>query len=137
MPAMAHAFERQAEHAARRGLLQGYRTVEDNLPVLRGRLDVSRQTGRRFRLALPLEVRFDDDSVDLPENRLLSAAARCLVDHDPGRQSDPSPSVSPASLILPVSGIAQSDPRSWIFCVIVICSVSTVLTCDCTARPPA
>ncbi|WP_447006532.1 McrC family protein [Saccharothrix isguenensis] len=79
VPAMAHAFERQAEHAVRRGLLQGYRTVEDSLPVLRGRLDVSRQTGRRFGLALPLEARFDDYSVDIPENRLLLAAARRLL----------------------------------------------------------
>ena len=50
-----------------------------------------------------------------------------------GRQSDPSPSVALASLIAPVSGIAQSEPRSWIFCVIAICSVSIVLSCDCIA----
>jgi 5-methylcytosine-specific restriction enzyme subunit McrC len=79
VPAIAHAFERQADRAVRRGLLQGYRTVEDSLPVLRGRLRETDQMRRRFGLAVPLEVRFDDFTIDIAENRLLLAAARRLL----------------------------------------------------------
>jgi 5-methylcytosine-specific restriction enzyme subunit McrC len=79
VPAMARAFERQADRAVRRGLLQGYRTVEDSLPVLRGRLRATDQMRRRFGLPIPLEVRYDDFTIDIPENRLLLAATRRLL----------------------------------------------------------
>lgn len=77
--AMAYAFERQAERALRRGLLQGYRTVEEASPVLRGRMRESDQLTRRLGLAVPLEVRYDEFTADIAENRLLRAAAERLL----------------------------------------------------------
>jgi 5-methylcytosine-specific restriction enzyme subunit McrC len=79
VPAIARAFERQADRAVRLGLLQGYRTVEESLPVLRGRLRATDQMRRRFGLPMPLEVRFDDFTIDIPENQLLLAATRRLL----------------------------------------------------------
>lgn len=58
-------------------MLQGYRTVEEALPLLRGRLREADQL--RQRLAVPLEVRYDDYTVDIPENRILLTAARRLL----------------------------------------------------------
>lgn len=77
--AMARLFLTQAERALARGLLQGYRTVEDTLPVLRGRLRESDQLRRRPGIPLPLEVRFDEFSPDILENQTLKAAALRLL----------------------------------------------------------
>lgn len=46
--ALAEAFVVAAEHATARGLLSGYREVEDSGPVLRGRLRAGDQITRRF-----------------------------------------------------------------------------------------
>ena len=62
-----------------KGLLQGYRTVEEALPVLRGRIRTEEQLRRRFGLPVPVEVRYDDYSTDTDENRLLRAATERLL----------------------------------------------------------
>ena len=77
--ALAEAFSRQADRAVQQGLIQGYRVVEEALPVLRGRLREAEQMRRRFGLAVPVEVRYDDYTVDVPENQLLLAAAQRLL----------------------------------------------------------
>ncbi|MFG2100521.1 McrC family protein [Micromonospora echinaurantiaca] len=74
VPALAAALWRQTDRALRQGLLQGYRTVDDTSPVLRGRLRETAQLSRRAGLALPLEIRHDDYTVDIPENRILATA---------------------------------------------------------------
>lgn len=51
--ALAEAFVVAAERATARGLLSGYREVEDSGRVLRGRLRTGNQITRRFGLALP------------------------------------------------------------------------------------
>lgn len=79
LSAIATAFARQADRATDQGLLQGYRVVEDALPVLRGRLRSSEQLSRRLGLAVPLEVRYDEYDVDIPENQLLRGAAEVLL----------------------------------------------------------
>lgn len=79
LPAVARAFLRQAERALQLGVLQGYRVRDDTLPVLRGRLRVADQLGRRYGLPVPLEVRFDEWTTDIAENQLLLAAARRLL----------------------------------------------------------
>ncbi|MGH2820780.1 MAG: McrC family protein [Actinomycetota bacterium] len=79
LSAVALAFERQAARATEQGLLQGYRDTEDSLPVLRGRLREAEQVRRRFGLLVPLEVRFDEFTVDIAENRLLRGAAETLL----------------------------------------------------------
>ncbi|GAB7190246.1 McrBC 5-methylcytosine restriction system component [Kineococcus sp. NUM-3379] len=74
LTAVAEVYERRLRHALRPGLLQGYRTVEDALPVVRGRIRETDQLRRRFGLPVPVEVRYDDYTVDTAENRLLRAA---------------------------------------------------------------
>lgn len=79
VPALAEAFCLQAERALRAGLLQGYREVEGTEPVLRGRLRSEDQLRRRYGLAVPLLVRYDDFLVDVPENQIVKAAATRLL----------------------------------------------------------
>lgn len=77
--ALADAFLSLARRALDQGLLKGYVTVEESLPVLRGRIRESEQLRRRFGRAVPLEVRYDEYSVDIPENQLLLAAVERLL----------------------------------------------------------
>lgn len=77
--ALAEAFARQADRALRQGLIQGYRIMEESLPVLRGRVREADQLRRRYGLAVPLEVRYDDYTVDVAENQLLRSAAERLL----------------------------------------------------------
>jgi len=67
-----------AERALLRGVRQGYVTVEDALAVVRGRIRVADQIARRPGILLPLEVRYDDYSPDIPENRILRTACRMM-----------------------------------------------------------
>ncbi len=78
-PAVAETFARQAERALGQGVLQGYVTVDDTLPLVRGRIRVADQLARRPGHPLPLEVRFDEYSPDIPENRILRTAIRHLL----------------------------------------------------------
>ncbi|RKS69080.1 5-methylcytosine-specific restriction enzyme subunit McrC [Actinomadura pelletieri DSM 43383] len=79
LPALAHAFARAAERALRQGVLLGYRETEEALPVVRGRIRVADQLRRRHGFPVPVEVRYDDYTTDIPENRLLLAAAHRLL----------------------------------------------------------
>lgn len=79
LPALAHAFARAAERALRQGVLLGYRETEEALPVVRGRIRMTDQLRRRHGLPVPVEVRYDDYTADIPENRLLLAAAHRLL----------------------------------------------------------
>jgi 5-methylcytosine-specific restriction enzyme subunit McrC len=74
VPAIAQALWRQAERALRPGLLQGYRTVEESSYVLRGRLREHEQLRRHYGQVIPMEIRHDDFTVDVPENQILLAA---------------------------------------------------------------
>ena len=64
--------------AVRRGLPHRYRLVEDDLRVLRGKLDVRRQLTRHAVRRELLACRFDELSVDTPLNRVLKAAVKRL-----------------------------------------------------------
>ncbi|WP_449060423.1 McrC family protein [Planomonospora algeriensis] len=79
LPALAHAYARAADRALRQGVLQGYLEVEESLPVVRGRIREADQIRRRYGLPLPVEVRYDEFTVDIAENRLLLAAATRLL----------------------------------------------------------
>jgi 5-methylcytosine-specific restriction enzyme subunit McrC len=79
LPAVAQAFVRAAERALRHGVLLGYRETEEALSTVRGRIREADQCRRRYGLPLPLEVRYDDYTVDIAENRLLLAAAVRLL----------------------------------------------------------
>lgn len=79
VPAFAHAFERQADRALRQGLLQGYRATRESALVVRGRICESEQIRRRYGLTIPVELEYDEFTADIPENRLLRAAAERLL----------------------------------------------------------
>lgn len=79
LTAVATAFARQADRATQQGLLQGYRVEETSSAVLRGRVRTAEQIKRRFGLAVPIEVRYDEYGVDIPENQLLRGAASVLL----------------------------------------------------------
>ena len=76
--ALALAFGAAARRAFSRGLLHGYRTEEDALPAVRGRIRFDDQIRRRFGSRLPVEVRYDEFTVDILLNRLVKAAAHRL-----------------------------------------------------------
>ncbi|GHD60568.1 McrC family protein [Streptomyces goshikiensis] len=79
LPALAHAVERQTDRALRRGLLQGYRTIEESSLVVRGRVREAEQIRRRFGMPLPVEVTYDEFTTDIAENRILRAAGDRLL----------------------------------------------------------
>ena len=73
--ALVPALTRAARRAFTRGLLNGYRTEEEALQTVRGRIRVADQLRRRFGVPLPIEVRYDDFTDDVLGNRLVKAAA--------------------------------------------------------------
>lgn len=77
--ALAESFARLATRALDQGLLTGYITVDDSLAVLRGRVREADQLRHRWGRSIPLEVRYDEFTVDIAENRLLLAAAERLL----------------------------------------------------------
>ena len=84
--ALVPAYVSAARRAFGRGLLHGYRTQEDPLYTVRGRIVVSEQLRRRFDIPLPVEVRYDEFTDDILANRLVKAAAAVLGAmhiHDP------------------------------------------------------
>jgi 5-methylcytosine-specific restriction enzyme subunit McrC len=74
VPVVARFLCHQAEQALRQGPLKGYRTIEESSPILRGRLREADQLRRRHGRAIPMEIRHDDFTVDVPENQILLAA---------------------------------------------------------------
>ncbi|WP_430781394.1 McrC family protein [Actinoplanes sp. G11-F43] len=77
--AMATMFVTRCRRALTGGILHGYREIEETLPTLRGRLREADQMRARPGVPLPLEVRYDDYSIDIPENRVLRTAATRLL----------------------------------------------------------
>ncbi len=76
--ALAAALVAAARRAFGRGLLHGYRTEEEALHTVRGRIVVAEQIRRRFDLLLPVEVRYDEFTDDILANQLVKAAAAQL-----------------------------------------------------------
>src|SRR5262249_47873463 len=70
---------RQAEWALGPGVLQGYVSVDDSLPLVRGRIRFADQFALRPGLPLPIEVRFDEYAADIAENRILRSAFRRMM----------------------------------------------------------
>lgn len=64
--------------ALKPGVLQGYRKVEDSSSTIRGRIRFDDQLRCRYGSAPPVEVRYDEFTEDIEENRLLKAALRRL-----------------------------------------------------------
>lgn len=78
-PALAESLAGHTERALARGVLQGYETIDDTLPLVRGRLRVTDQLSRRPGMLLPLEVSYDEFTADTPENQVLRAAIRRML----------------------------------------------------------
>ncbi len=79
IPAVAQALWRLTERAIHQGLLPGYVLVEESSPVLRGRLRESEQLHRQHGLPLPLEIRHDEFTADIPENQILRTACERML----------------------------------------------------------
>ncbi len=76
---VAESFTRRVEQVVRRGVLQGYRSLDESMFGLRGRIGMGRQMSRRCGLPLPVEVTYDDYTIDILENQLLLGAGRVLL----------------------------------------------------------
>lgn len=74
LEATVPAFLAQVRRAVRGGLLHGYRALETALPGIRGRVRVEAQVRRHYGLFPPVEVRYDEFTADVEENRLIKAA---------------------------------------------------------------
>lgn len=75
---LALALVSAARRAFSRGLLHGYQRREEALHTIRGRIRFNEQIRRRFGIPLPVEVRYDEFTDDILENRLVNAAAMRL-----------------------------------------------------------
>ena len=76
--ALAPALAAATRRAFAGGLLHGYRVEEEALLTVRGRIRVEDQVRRRFGVAVPVEVRYDEFTDDVTANRLVKAAAERL-----------------------------------------------------------
>lgn len=74
LEAIIPGFVAQTRRALRRGLLQGYISVEDSLATVRGRIRFDDQLRDRHGIFPPVEVRYDEFTEDIVENRLIKAA---------------------------------------------------------------
>lgn len=78
-PALAESLGLLVERALMRGVLQGYRTMEEALRTVRGRIRMGDQMSRRPGLLTPLEVTYDEFTVDTAENQILRSALRRML----------------------------------------------------------
>lgn len=77
---LAVLFEREAQSSLALRPPRGYRTEDQSLPVVRGRIRLVDQHLRRFGALTPIEVTVDEWTLDTDENRRLRAATRALLD---------------------------------------------------------
>lgn len=76
---LAESLARITDRALMHGVLQGYRTVDEAARTVRGRIRIGDQLARRSGLMLPLEITYDDYTVDTAENRILRTALRRML----------------------------------------------------------
>ncbi len=72
--ALVPGFVSHIRRAFRRGVLQGYRSKDDSLPTIRGRIRFDDQIRYRYGVAPPAEVSYDEFTEDIEINRLIKAA---------------------------------------------------------------
>jgi 5-methylcytosine-specific restriction enzyme subunit McrC len=83
---LAVMLSRLVGQATRRGLLNGYESVEEGLQAPRGRILFDALVARRAGRSLPIEVRHDVFTPDILENRLLLAALAMLLQRPLGSE---------------------------------------------------
>jgi 5-methylcytosine-specific restriction enzyme subunit McrC len=76
---LAVLFEREARVALALRPQRGYRTEDQSLPVIRGRIRLVDQALRRFGAVTPIEVTVDEWTLDTDDNRRIRAATRLLL----------------------------------------------------------
>jgi 5-methylcytosine-specific restriction enzyme subunit McrC len=74
LEATVSVFVRATLSSVARGLYRAYASMDEELSVIRGRVRISDQISRRFRLVPPISVSYDEFTVDVIENRLIKAA---------------------------------------------------------------
>lgn len=77
MPALARFFDRLLANTLQRGVIKAYKQHEETLVTLRGRIDMPAVV-RAGGIPTPIPCRFDEMSIDIPENQILMTAARTL-----------------------------------------------------------
>ena len=77
---LALALSAAARRAFASGLLHGYRTEEEVMYTVRGRIRFDEQIQRRFGIPLPVEIQYDEFTDDILANRLVKAAVVRLGD---------------------------------------------------------
>jgi len=78
LPAVALFFARTLERTLASGLLRSYRSENDRLVALRGRIDLPAQL-RHPGLETPIACAFEEYTADIIENRYLKSAVRRLL----------------------------------------------------------
>ena len=76
---LAVLFEYEASAAITQRPTRGYRTEDQSLPVVRGRIRLVDQALRRFGQVSPIEVTVDEWTLDTDENRRILAATHVLL----------------------------------------------------------
>lgn len=76
---LAVLFAQEAATAMAAGPLRGYRSEDQSLPVLRGRVRLVEQYLRRYGQLVPIEVTVDEWTLDTDDNRRLRAATAVLL----------------------------------------------------------
>ncbi len=77
--AIGEALARSVRRALTHGLLQGYRSIDEAGLTVRGRIRHGDQMRRHFGQVLPLEVTYDEYTVDIAENQILKAAVNRML----------------------------------------------------------
>lgn len=112
---LVSAFATRLLTEVRRGLPRAYRSREEDLPALRGRLDVTRQFTRNAVRPDRLSCRFDQLEADTPLMRIMAAAvvflARHVRSHETRRKLDELRFVLADIPLLPVNRLPWSEVR--------------------------
>ena len=77
---LVRLFVERLRTTVKRGLPHRYRIQEDDLPLLRGKLNFPKQMVRQMKKSTRLSCIFDELTVDTPLNRVLKAAVQRLLD---------------------------------------------------------
>ncbi|MGW6225580.1 McrC family protein [Cellulosimicrobium cellulans] len=77
--ALARLYVTTVERTLAQGVLRGYRGQQDFLSTVRGRIDLAEQIRRHPGRAFPLAVTYQEHDEDVPENRIVKAAAVALA----------------------------------------------------------
>lgn len=76
--ALVEIFILQLERALIRGPILGYKTVNDSIQTIRGRIDFQSMAKRDIRTSTNLDVVFDDFVIDIAENQYLKTAIEVI-----------------------------------------------------------